>query len=236
MDQLASWSGDPNERGAAPRTLAEAVYRRMREDIMWGKLKPGAPLRSDELRKTYEVGISPLREALSRLLSDQLVTSIGQRGFRVATIDRESVLDTLETRLVVETTALTKAIEKGDIEWEAAILGRYHALSRLDVPGGAGEGAEQWAKQHREFHTALLSGCGSPWLMNLAAALYNHSERHRILLMSDLVPEGPRDPSSEHRVIMDAALARDAEAACAALGVHLRTTANQVVAALADLK
>jgi GntR family transcriptional regulator, carbon starvation induced regulator len=66
-----------------PRTVAESIYQRLRQDILWGRFAPGSPLRSDELRSRYDVGISPLREALTRLTSERLVTSIGQRGFRI---------------------------------------------------------------------------------------------------------------------------------------------------------
>ena len=62
----------PVESEEAPRTLAESIYRRLRQDILWGVLAPGEPLRSDELRSGYAVGISPLREALSRLLAERL--------------------------------------------------------------------------------------------------------------------------------------------------------------------
>ena len=47
----------------APRTVTEATYQRLRQDIIWGRLPPDTPLRSDELRAAYAVGISPLREA-----------------------------------------------------------------------------------------------------------------------------------------------------------------------------
>jgi hypothetical protein len=65
-------------------------------------LAPGSPLRSDQLRARYDVGISPLREALTRLVSERLVTSVGQRGFRVAPLTAYDVEDTMMTRIVIE--------------------------------------------------------------------------------------------------------------------------------------
>ena len=85
----------------APRTVTEATYQRLRQDIIWGRLPPDTPLRSDELRAAYAVGISPLREALSRLVAERLVTAIGQRGFRVAPLTPDDVMDVTETRLVI---------------------------------------------------------------------------------------------------------------------------------------
>src|SRR3954468_18280633 len=88
--------------GEQARTVAEEAYARLRQDIVWGRLAPGTPLKSDELRLAYGIGISPLREALSRLASERLVTSIGQRGFRVAALTPDDVIDVTETRLVIE--------------------------------------------------------------------------------------------------------------------------------------
>jgi len=70
----------------APRTLVERAYLSLRHDIVCGKLVGGERLRVEHLKDQYEVGAGTLREALSLLVSDALVTSEGQRGFRVASI------------------------------------------------------------------------------------------------------------------------------------------------------
>ena len=220
------------EGGDAPKTLAEAVYRRFRQDILWGKLAPGAPLRFDELKRTYNVGISPLREALSRLASERLVTLSGQRGFRVAPLTAEDVLDTMEVRLVIESEALTRSIHPGSLPWETRVVGSFHALSRIELPDGPGEQAEVWAKHHREFHIALLAGCGSSWLTHFAGSLFDQAERHRILTLHDAAVDPDRDAAGEHKRIMEAALSGNTKAAVAALDYHYRRTAEVVVRAL----
>jgi len=65
-------------------TLASSVYDRLRGDILSGSLPPGEKLRTEALRSRYEVGNSPIREALNRLSADGLVTREDQKGFRVA--------------------------------------------------------------------------------------------------------------------------------------------------------
>ena len=117
-----------------PRTVAESTYQRLRQDILWGRFAPGSPLRSDELRSRYDVGISPLREALTRLTSERLVTSIGQRGFRIPPLTAYDVEDTTRTRIVIEREALASSIENGDIRWETAVVAAFHALSRNPIP------------------------------------------------------------------------------------------------------
>jgi GntR family transcriptional regulator, carbon starvation induced regulator len=221
-----------SELGDPPRTLAEATYRKIREDIVWSNLTPGAPLRSDELRKVYGVGISPLREALSRLVAERLVTAVGQRGFRVAPLTPEDVLDIMETRLVIEGAALSRSIAHGDLQWETGLVASFHTLSRIAVPHQAGLDAEIWVKHHRAFHMSLIAACSSRWQLELALLLFDQAERHRASAMRIPQARLSRDANAEHKEILDATLARDAPMAIAALERHYRATAEQVVAAI----
>jgi GntR family transcriptional regulator, carbon starvation induced regulator len=216
-----------------PRTIAESIYRRIRQDILWMKLAPGAALRSDELRSRYGVGISPLREALTRLASERLVTVVGQRGFRVAPLTAYDVEDTMLTRLVIERDALAKSIAHGDIAWETAVVAAFHALSRNPIPKEPGPATESWAIHHRQFHMALISACGSRWQMELAGLLFDQAERQRMLRVK-FAPQKKlkRDTVREHRQIFEATLARDPRAAVRALEKHYRTTAEQVATVL----
>jgi GntR family transcriptional regulator, carbon starvation induced regulator len=221
------------DQGGLPRTIAESIYHRLRQDILWMRLAPGAPLRSDELRARYDVGISPLREALTRLASERLVTSVGQRGFRVAPLTAYDVEDTMKTRIVIEREALARSIRNGDIAWETAVVAAFHALSRNPIPKEPGTATEIWAARHRQFHMALLSACDSRWQLELAGLLFDQAERHR-LLRGKFLPQQKlkRDTVREHRRIFDAALARDVDGAVRALEKHYATTAKQVVAVL----
>jgi DNA-binding GntR family transcriptional regulator len=220
----------------APRTLAEAIYWQLRSDIVWGKFPPGSPLRSDDLRATYKVGVSPLREALTRLAAEQLVTAVGQRGFRVAPITPEDVTDVMETRLIIEREALTRSIKAGDLAWETNVVASFHSLSRIPIPHRPGSSAEGWAKHHRNFHMALLAACGSKWQLGLAGLLFDQAERYRVVRAIKVSgsPELKRDPTAEHKQILDAALARNAKAAVKALESHYRATTDQVLASLEE--
>jgi GntR family transcriptional regulator, carbon starvation induced regulator len=223
----------PVESEEAPRTLAESIYRRLRQDILWGVLAPGEPLRSDELRSGYAVGISPLREALSRLLAERLVTAVGQRGFRVAPLIIADVIDTMETRLVIEREALARSIQLGDVAWETGIVATFHALSRIPIPKRPGSQAEIWASHHRQYHRALLAACGSRWLVELSGLLFDQAERHRILRARiGPLPKLTRDVAAEHKQIFDAVIGRNVRKAVRALDRHYRTTSEQIVAVL----
>ena len=215
-----------------PKTVTESVYRKLRSDIIWGVLAPGEPLRSDALRKTYDVGISPLREALSRLTSERLVVSSSQRGFRVAPMSAESVIDITETRLLIESDALRRSIETGNVEWESRVVAAHHALSRVPIPASQGSQAEVWTRRHKAFHMALLSACGSEWQLYLADLLFDQAERFRILRAVKTAAAGAqRDPAKEHQRIVDAVLDRDVARSIAALQKHYRVTMEMALEA-----
>ena len=67
-------------------TRGSLVYDRLRTDVISGELAPGQRLALDMLKERYQVGVTPLREALYRLSASLLVEAEDQRGFRVADI------------------------------------------------------------------------------------------------------------------------------------------------------
>ena len=111
-------------------TKTDAAYRLLRRDILTTRLMPGAPLKLSALRTAYGVGWTPLREALSRLEAERLVTAISNRGFAVAPVSRGELEDLARARMVVELPLLLESIEKGDSGWEEAVVTAHYRLSR----------------------------------------------------------------------------------------------------------
>jgi DNA-binding GntR family transcriptional regulator len=211
------------------QTVTTLVLERLRADILGVQFQPGEKLRFRELRARYGVGISPLREALTRLTADGIVVLEDQRGFRVAPVSRADLEDVTRLRQELESMALRLAIANGDEEWEVRVMAALHRLSKLPEhdPDDPRIMNEQWARRHEEFHYALLSACGSPRLLHFRKTLFDQSERYRRL--SKVYGDQPRDVLGEHRAITDAALARDAGLACSLLVEHLGRTASIVL-------
>jgi DNA-binding GntR family transcriptional regulator len=226
-----------DEIPGAYRTLGELAYARLREDIVWGRLAPGDPLRSDDLRHRYGLGVSPLREALAKLAVERLVIAQGQRGYRVAPVSPEEARDVLSVRLLIEGEALARSMRLGGVEWESAVMSAFHRLARMPLPVGPGADPHTWAEVHRGFHMALLSACDSPWLLNYAANLYDQAERYR-LIRAMRTPKAAlaRDVAAEHRELLDAVLSRDAARAARALHEHYSRTIDAMVGGLAGDK
>jgi GntR family transcriptional regulator, carbon starvation induced regulator len=212
-----------------PKTIAHGLFLRLREDILKCRLRPGDRLRLDALRDAYSVGMSPLREALSRLSSMGLVTLEGQRGFSVARISIEDLLGLTKSRVWIETLALQFAIATGDRNWEAEILASAHRLSGCPIyldTGAERVSNEAWQAQHRAFHTALVSVDTSEHILRFREHLYDLSDRYRRL---SGLSTTERDIAGEHRALAEATLARDVGLAVEIMTNHLVETTRWIL-------
>jgi DNA-binding GntR family transcriptional regulator len=167
---------------------------------------------------------STMREALTRLLGEALVTSEGQRGFRVAHASIEDFRDLTEVRKLIETEALRQAIANGDEAWESQIVATFYRLSKVEErlaehPAGP---LSEFEARNREFHHAQIAACPSRWLYHMIGLLFQQSERYRRIALSKRTI--PRDVHAEHRAIFDATLARNAELACQLTMDHIERT------------
>lgn len=211
------------------RTLVEFAYEALRQDILSGALPPGEKLRVEALKEHYQVGSSTLREALTLLVADALVTAEGQRGFRVTPISIDDIRDITNMRKMMETQALRDAIASGDDNWEATLVAAWHRLSKVeeriydDPQGLSGE----WEDRNRGFHEALIGASRSRWLRHFRDILYHQSERYRRIALAGRAV--PRNVHDEHRAIFEATMARDADAACHHTAEHIDRTLDTLL-------
>lgn len=205
------------------------VLARLREWILTGRYTPEQRLRFAELQDSLGAGIGTLREALSQLLAEGLVTTDVGRGFRVAPVSRDDLLDITGLHVDFERRAIRDSVTHGDDDWEARVLTSYHRLSKIEqLPKAARMTRHaEWVSRHREFHQALVSACRSKWLLNFRAVLFDQSERYRLLSKR----HRPADSSKlqEHAAIRDAALARDGQRAADLLARHIEETADNAL-------
>jgi GntR family transcriptional regulator, carbon starvation induced regulator len=215
---VASVASEPS--AAAVATLESAVRRKLRYDILTGALKPSHKLRVADLSSRYEAAGTTVREVLSRLVSEGLVTREENKGFRVAPASLDDLSELTSTRKLIEREAFRLAMQRGDATWEAQIVGQFHRLSL--VTPGCGNFLE-WEVPHRAFHHALLSACGNSMLLSLANRLYDLGQRYRAIMLGFDRKAG-RNLISEHRALMKAALARNPEKGGDLLCAHLDFT------------
>lgn len=209
-------------------TISDEGYRRIRSDIIFGKLRPTQKLRLESLKESYGVSVSTLREILSRLSSEGLVLAEGRRGFEVAPVSADDLKELAELRLLLEAHAMEQSFTRGDMEWEGRVVSAHHKLSATER-GMSSKKADQqvWKRYDSEFHQALISSCGSRALMEAHAAVFDKYFRYLILTMSyrgDVVPR-------QHQQLLECALKRDATRAKSVLAVHITECVDHAIAA-----
>lgn len=209
---------------APTETLAERAASVLRRDILTGRLAPDAKLVISDLAGGYAIGATPLREGLSRLVSEGLVRAIGQKGFRVAQASREDLADIIRIRSVIESEALRLSIKQGGDEWEAGIVASLHRLKRFAARGPKVFRSEidNFEVVHKAFHTALIAACGSRRMLEQHSALYDQTYRYRHRMLAN-VPK-LNEFCAEHDDLAALALARNADEGCRRLCAHFALT------------
>jgi GntR family transcriptional regulator, carbon starvation induced regulator len=213
-------TGNPVET----RTLTESAYRLIRSDILSGSIEPENRLQIVGLSQRHGTSGSAVREALSRLVSESLVTVEEQKGFRAAPMSVREFREITDLRVLLETEAMRLAMTLGGEEWEAGIVAAYYRMQLAEkrVAAGETEATADWEVRNREFHDALVAACDSQWLMRLRSLLYDHSRRYRSYSLTTGALR--QDSALEHKLLTDAILARDIDRACTLIGKHYRST------------
>jgi DNA-binding GntR family transcriptional regulator len=200
-------------------SIGDRAYERLRSDIIFGRLAPAARLRLDGLALDYGVSISTLREILSRLSSEGLVVAEGQRGFQVAPVSGRGFQDVASMRLLLEAYAIPMSFAAGELEWESRVVAAHHKLAFMErrMVAGQRDGTELWKRYDREFHQALIEACGSQTLLDLYTGVFDQYLRYQmvaVVFRGEIAAE-------EHRLLLECALSRNAEKACAVLTRHV---------------
>ncbi len=210
-------------------TFAIELYKRLREDIINAVHQPGKKLLLREICTRYATGLSPVREALSRLSSEGLVDQSAQRGFTVASFSIGDLEELIRTRRWIDELGLRESIRRGGVAWEENVVLAYYRLSRtprytetdsvIRNPG--------WYEAHKKFHIALVDACGSESLKRFSLTLFDAMERYRAVSRTPgVLRSGHLD---EHRAIMEATVARDTELAIRLVGEHFERTGQLVL-------
>src|SRR3954469_5557437 len=133
------------ERTEEQEAVGDDGYRRIRTDIVFGRLRPDQKLRLEGLKENYGVSVSTLREVLNRLAAEGFVVAEGQRGFEVTPVSAENLKELAELRLLLECHAMQVSFANADVEWEGRIVSAHHKLATTErlMESGIGE-LQQW--------------------------------------------------------------------------------------------
>lgn len=202
----------------------------LRGDIISGRLEPGSKLRFAELQALYGIGISPLREALSRLASDRMVVQETNRGFHVPPLSLADFRSITGLRILIEGQAAQQSVLNGGDSWEDALILAHHRLKRLERKEAKAAGdivSPEWETRHRDFHRTLISACGSPWALHFSDILHNQFDRYR--RAAGRSGGAQMRLGQQHDRLIEAATGKDADQVIDILNRHIEEVASQVV-------
>ncbi len=230
-DGLRAEGAGPGGGSVSPlrrQTVTELALEALRDRILRGVYPEGAPLRQDALASELGVSRIPIREALRQLEAEGLVTLSPHHGATVSTLSIEEIGELSELRALIESDLLRRSIPRltdSDLAGAALTLDSYEAAF-------AGGDVAAWGALNWSFHSALLAPASRPLTLGIAESLQNQSDRYMRLQLT--LTEGQVRASGEHRAILEAARAREADRACELLVAHIIGAGDALLAFLRE--
>jgi GntR family transcriptional regulator, rspAB operon transcriptional repressor len=204
----------------------EEIYEQIRQDILSCKLAPGASLFEGALADIFEVSKSPIRDALSRLHAEKLVTVEPRKGYRVASVSLHDARELFEFRALLEQhCALSAAAEADDAA--LAALDHFRDLSAW--------GEDGFVAYNRAFHFAVLDLAPNRRIVETAIDLIEQFDRLVQLSVTVFDNRNFQTLLSEHQAIIDALQARDGRRAGKLLNQHVARAEKRVMKALSSV-
>ncbi len=209
------------------RTLSDQAFEIVRERIVAGAIRAGAPIRQDALAADLGVSKIPLREALGRLEQEGLILGHANRGYAVRPLSAEQADEIYALRLAIEPAAAAA----GAVHADTAARDEAHAaLAALE--DARDSNPSEIAVRHRRFHTALVRPANRLLTLQLVERLAMLAERY---VIAHLEPAGRYARADrEHRDLLEAWSAADGARVERRMIRHLEMTRSDLQAELRD--
>jgi DNA-binding GntR family transcriptional regulator len=198
------------------QSLSAAVIERLRDKILSGELREGEQLRQDAIATEFQISRIPVREALSHLAAEGLITIVANRGAVVSALSPDEIMQMFETRAVLECYMLRCAIpnmKKEDFQMAEDILGHYQQSLEKDSE------MKSWGQWNWDFHSALYAPANRPVMLSFLKTLNINCDRYtrlHLVFTRDLHRAG-----QAHRELLDASKTKNPEIAARELWKHI---------------
>ncbi len=206
-------------------SMADRVFERLEDDILSGKYAPGEILTELKLCAELQVSRTPVREALKRLMQENLIHETG-KGMAVCSFDEEDINDIYEIRSRIEGLAFSVCAGKitdDELKKLHDTLELQHFYATRHAPDGVRD-------TDSEFHKLVYEYCGSRTLLEILENLHRKVRRFRRLSVeNDARAEAA---AREHEQIYEALAAHDSEKAERLATEHIKNARDSILAAV----
>ena len=212
IESISPRKSDPIRR----QSLSAAVIERLREKILSGELREGEQLRQDAIATEFQISRIPVREALSHLAAEGLITIVANRGAIVSALSPDEIMQMFETRAVLECYMLRHAIpnmKQEDFQRAEDILVHYEQSLEKHSE------VKSWGQWNWSFHSALYAPADRPFMLSFLKTLNINCDRYtrlHLVFTRDLHRAG-----EAHRQLLAACTTKDPEIAATALWKHI---------------
>lgn len=203
-----------------------ALYAQLKEMTVNFRLRPGERLNEVALARELDASRTPLREALNRLVAEQLLDFQPGRGFFCRELDAQTIFDLYEVRAVLEENSVRLACERASDEAIQSLAANEYADGLIYA--GRTIGAATAADE--AFHIALARLSGNN---EIVRQLEHINERIRYIRWVDMAAAVVRT-KGEHKHIMSALKKRDADEAASLMHSHVVKRMDQIVASVRE--
>lgn len=196
--------------GGSQNTLSDDVFTRLTEDIVSGKIPQGSKIIETNLAQTYGTSRGPLREAIRRLESTQLINRTPHAGARVVTLNQEMMAEIYVTREALEGMSARLVAERRDpkvIEYLWSIFAMHELVLKEN------HGKTYFNQEgDLDLHHQLAVASGNTWIVDfLTNRLYQILRMCRY--QSSSIESRPDEALAEHKAVLEAIERGDAELA-----------------------
>jgi DNA-binding GntR family transcriptional regulator len=213
-------------KSQARLSLAEQAYQTLKDAIITGTLSPGELIGERELAHRYQLGKTPIREALHALQQEGLVEAIPRAGYMVSTITTRDVQELFEVRSILETAAAGLAATNASKEE------LQHLRESVDFEYTHGDWASYKAflNANTEFHYGVAQASGNQHLAKIVLRLLENLERlfHIELDLRDSAAE----MQAEHKTLVEALAEGDSEKARQVMAEQIQKSRDRVMEAI----
>lgn len=216
---------DPKRRSAAAvsyQPLAAQVTQQLREAIVDGRLKPGAPVRQEAVAREFGTSRIPVREALSQLENEGLVTIVPHCGARVARLDFDECLEIYKIRERIEPLAFAESVGRLTDD-------QLRRLEELAAQIESSQGQKAWIDIDRRFHLCCYEGA-PPRLARMIVGFWHATQKYRRILTPVLSPEDFDAYHREHRLMVTALAQGNASAGESLVRMHIERSRTRLSA------
>ena len=214
-------------RRSGGELMADRAYDQLRDRIVTLRIAPGAPINEDALGREFEMGRTPVREAIQRLALENLVTVFPRRGTFASEINITDLAAISDVRVVLEGHAAYRAAERITA---AQLLELESLLAELRSGAGGAGGAEALMAMDARVHRLIHRCAANPYLEQTLSRYFNLSLRIWHLVLERL----PHLPARvhEHSDLSEAIRARDPERSRDIVAAHITTFEQEIRAVL----